>query len=99
MEVTSADGAQQPPADRIALTASAELACYPPSSEQSCWSLASFKAPYYEPAARAAVDIVAVIDKSGSMRGAKIELVKKTLLFVIDQCKFAPPTPLVMITA
>lgn len=36
---------------------------------------------------RAPIDIVCVIDKSGSMRGDKIELVKKTLIFMVDQLK------------
>lgn len=74
--------------DRITLSASAEYACYSFRSEQHCWAVTSNKAPFYEPTSRAPVDIVAVIDKSGSMRGPKIELVKKTLLFVIDQRKF-----------
>ena len=73
--------------ERIALLATAEYACYPPESQQVCWATASLKAPFYEPSARAPVDVVAVIDKSGSMRGGKLELVKKTLLFVVDQCK------------
>jgi len=37
---------------------------------------------------RAPIDLVCVIDKSGSMRGEKIELVKSTLIFMIEQlCK------------
>ena len=74
-------------ADRISVTATAEYDRYPHSSEQACWAIASFKAPFYEPTSRAPVDIVAVIDKSGSMGGKKLELVKKTLEFVVDQCK------------
>ena len=74
-------------AERITLTSTTEYACYPPASQQACWATASLKAPFYEPTSRAPVDIVAVIDKSGSMRGGKLELVKKTLLFVVDQCK------------
>ena len=73
--------------ERIALTATTEYVCYPPTNQQACWATTSMKAPFYEPTARAPVDIVAVIDKSGSMRGGKLELVKKTLLFVVDQCK------------
>ena len=73
--------------DRITLTAAAEFACYPPSKEQPCWAIASLRAPFYEPTSRSPVDIAAVIDKSGSMRGKKLDLVKKTLLFVIDQCE------------
>ena len=72
--------------EQVALSCSAEYATYPRGSKQVCWATASLKAPFYEAAARAPVDIVAVIDKSGSMRGAKLDLVKKTLLFVVDQC-------------
>ena len=72
---------------RIALSATSEYACYPLATQQVCWATTSLKAPFYEPAVRAPVDVVAVIDKSGSMRGGKLELVKKTLLFVIDQRK------------
>ena len=74
--------------DRINLSAAAEYESYLAKTAQMCWAVANFKAPLYEPTSRAPVDIVAVIDKSGSMRGSKIELVKKTLLFVVDQCKF-----------
>ena len=74
-------------ADSISVSATAEYDRYPHSSEQACWAIASFKAPFYEPTSRAPVDIVAVIDKSGSMRGTKLDLVKKTLLFVVDQCE------------
>lgn len=73
--------------ERISLSATTEYASYPSTSQQVCWAIASLKAPFYEPTARAPVDIVAVIDKSGSMRGGKLDLVKKTLLFVVDQCK------------
>ena len=72
----------------ITLTSTTEYACYSPSSLHHCWAVTSFKAPLYEPSARASVDIVAVIDKSGSMSGQKIALVRETLLFVIDQCKW-----------
>ena len=80
--------AEETPAasEQISLNCSAEYASYP-LTEQSCWAITSFKAPFYEPTSRSSVDIVAVIDKSGSMRGDKIALVRKTLLFVIDQCE------------
>ena len=71
---------------RIKLSGCAEYQTYT-CNEQACWATASFKAPLYEPTSRPTVDIVAVIDKSGSMRGTKLDLVKKTLLFVIDQCE------------
>ena len=79
-ELQSAGGEQ------VALSCCAEYAAYPRGSEQVCWATVSLKAPFYEPFSRSPVDIVAVIDKSGSMRGAKLDLVKKTLLFVVDQC-------------
>ncbi len=88
-EVQEADGASATVdvSDQISLTCSAEYMSYP-LSEQTCWSVTSLKAPFYEPTARASVDIVAVIDKSGSMKhGNKLSLVKETLHFVIDQCK------------
>ena len=82
-------------ADPISVSATAEYDRYPHSSEQACWAIASFKAPFYEPISRAPVDIVAVIDRSGSMGGKKLELVKKTLEFVVDQCKqINLPSPL-----
>ena len=88
-EVQEADGASATVdvSDQISLTCSAEYMSYP-LSEQTCWSVTSLKAPFYETTTRASVDIVAVIDKSGSMSGEKIKLVRKTLLFVIDQCEF-----------
>ena len=79
--------AAAPSTEQISLTCSAEYSSYP-LSEQNCWTITSFKAPFYEPTSRASVDIVAVIDKSGSMSGEKIKLVRKTLLFVIDQREF-----------
>ena len=87
MEVTPAAAAAGPAGDnRVNLSTCAEYHTYS-CAEQACWATASFKAPFYEPTSRPAVDIVAVIDKSGSMAGVKLDLVKKTLLFVIDQCK------------
>ena len=52
-----------------------------------CIAMAAIRAPPYETQFRSPVDIVTVIDHSGSMAGDKLELVKKTLLFVIDQLK------------
>ncbi len=74
--------------DRISIEWTPEFAAYPPTTKQECWSVCTLKAPFFEPDVRAPVDIVAVIDKSGSMHGEKLNLVKETLEFVIDQCKF-----------
>jgi len=69
------------------MSAVAEYACYSPASAHKCWAVVSAKAPLYEPTARASIDLVAVIDRSGSMTGRKIAMVKEALLFVVDQCK------------
>lgn len=86
--------------ERIAVNCTTEFSAYP-LVEQTGWSVCTLKAPFYEPDSRAPVDIVAVIDKSGSMHGEKLDLVKETLEFVIDQCKtmkvkmiFTPLPPL-----
>ena len=73
----------------LSLTCSAKYSSYS-LSEQNCQAIATIEAPdpFYDPSSRASVDIVVVIDKSDSMSGKKINLVKKTLLVVIDQCKF-----------
>ncbi len=71
----------------ISLSATTEYACYSPASQHQCWAVVTSKAPFYEASSRASVDIVAVIDRSGSMTGHKLLMVKNTLLFVIDQCK------------
>jgi len=52
--------------------------------------MTSIIAPTYIPKEgeiRAPIDLVCVIDKSGSMGGEKIRLVKESLLFMIDQLK------------
>ena len=50
--------------------------------------MATINAPQYNSKVRAPVDIVAVIDKSGSMGGRKLNLVKEALNHMIDQCEF-----------
>ena len=62
-----------------------EFDAYPPDQEVVCWATVTLQAPYRP---RVPVDIVAVIDKSRSMKGEKLDLVKKTLHFVVDQCMF-----------
>ena len=75
------------PPQEITLKASTQYSAYDHAKATSgCIAMATVKAPLYEPQSRSAVDIVAVIDRSGSMAGLKLNLVKKTLLFVIDQC-------------
>lgn len=45
--------------------------------------MASIKAPYFRAEDRAPIDLVAVVDESGSMSGARIKLVKETVQFII----------------
>jgi len=47
--------------------------------------MASLKAPYFDDTKRAPVDIVASIDRSGSMSGDKLQLAKETLSFTVKQ--------------
>ena len=58
-----------------------------PLSEQTCWATASLKAPVYTPESRSSTDLVVVLDSSVSMSGKKMDMVKKSLLFIIDQRK------------
>ena len=76
-----------PSSDKIELCWTPEFAAYAPGQEHKAWSITTLKAPLHEPTARAPVDICAVIDRSGSMHGEKLNLVKETLEFVIDQCE------------
>ena len=76
------------PAQEINLTTCVQYPAYDHSKATAdCIAMATVRAPLYEPQSRSAVDIVAVIDRSGSMAGVKLDLVRKTLLFVIDHCK------------
>lgn len=45
--------------------------------------MASIKAPYFRSEKRAPIDLVAVVDESGSMQGERIKLVKETVQFII----------------
>ena len=73
-------------AEEITLTTCTQYAAYDHAKATTdCIAMASVRAPVYETQIRCPVDIVAVIDHSGSMAGEKLNLVKKTLLFIIDQ--------------
>ena len=63
----------------------------------SLWVNAHIQAPQYDAgAARPSLDVVAVIDRSGSMEDeGKLELVKKTLTFVLSQLRPADRLALV----
>ena len=78
---------EKPVDDKIKLTVTPEYPEYDPAKASNCWVDINLSAPLYEEdeSKRPAVDIVAVIDRSGSMSGEKLPLVKKTLLFVVSQ--------------
>jgi uncharacterized protein YegL len=47
--------------------------------------MASLKAPMFKSDNRSPLDLVCVVDRSGSMSGEKINLVRETLQFVVTQ--------------
>ena len=78
---------EKPIDNKIKLVVTNEFLEYDPKKTLSCWVDLKLVAPIFEEddTKRAAVDLVAVIDRSGSMGGGKLDLVKKTLLFVVSQ--------------
>lgn len=69
----------------VVCTVKAEFSQYPHGSRQDCWAIVSTKAAKITK--KQAVDIIAVIDNSGSMAGMKLHLVKEMLQRLINQCK------------
>eukprot|EP01123_Difflugia_compressa_P010859 TRINITY_DN409_c0_g1_i3.p1 TRINITY_DN409_c0_g1~~TRINITY_DN409_c0_g1_i3.p1 ORF type:complete len:471 (+),score=75.26 TRINITY_DN409_c0_g1_i3:63-1475(+) len=71
----------------IILSSTAEQSVISCGKSDNVSLLVSLKAPYFEETYRAPIDLVTVIDRSGSMGGLKIELVKETLKFIVRQLK------------
>jgi len=67
------------------LSCSAELDVVPCVETNNFTIMASLKAPHCELTHRAAIDLVTVIDRSGSMEGEKLKLVLQTLAFIVRQ--------------
>ncbi|XP_066930326.1 uncharacterized protein [Clytia hemisphaerica] len=85
------NAAAAPVVQELTLSCESEYKDYKYNEKVDIWSLISLKAPA-EPEdeneeKRPPVDLVAVIDKSGSMTGQKLNPVKKTLEFVLTQLK------------
>jgi len=85
----NAAGERSETTNKIQVSCSTEYKEYTYNEKHDIWTLVSLKAPCQDDDgnedARAPIDVVAVIDKSGSMSGAKLNLVKKTLEFVLTQ--------------
>lgn len=75
----------------ISLGWTPEFPEYPGNEAHDVKALCCLKAPRYTPdeKSRATLDLVAVIDTSGSMSGQPLEQVKTSLLFMIDKCNSA----------
>jgi Mg-chelatase subunit ChlD len=58
---------------------------FPSSFSGTFRAMVSVQAPLYKPSNRAPLDLVAVLDRSGSMSGAKMELVKRSMELVVKQ--------------
>lgn len=78
---------EKPIDDKIKLSSVNEYPEYDPKIKHTIWVDVNLSAPIFEEDdnKRALVDIVAVIDRSGSMSGEKLKLVKTTLEFVVSQ--------------
>jgi len=73
--------------DKLSINFTARNHKYPISfDKQTCISCLNFKAPDFEDEKRAPIDLVAVVDVSGSMT-TDLPLVKDTLLFMVSQFK------------
>ena len=77
-------------AQELTLSCKAEFGEYVLSEEGTCWALVTTQAPAYveDSNSRAPLDLVAVVDKSGSMDGDKIRMVRETLKFVVNQSTY-----------
>ena len=77
--------------EKIALKTNLEFTAYSPGQTETCWATVTVTAPFCNPTNHAEIDLVAVIDRSGSMSGSKIKLVQETLDFFVDHCEYKPP--------
>eukprot|EP01105_Mastigella_eilhardi_P019518 TRINITY_DN4594_c0_g1_i1.p1 TRINITY_DN4594_c0_g1~~TRINITY_DN4594_c0_g1_i1.p1 ORF type:complete len:489 (-),score=141.63 TRINITY_DN4594_c0_g1_i1:70-1491(-) len=71
----------------LALTTMPELPAVACGANRELLVMASLAAPAWKPNDRAPLDLVTVIDRSGSMGGVKLDLVKKTMHHVVAELK------------
>eukprot|EP01112_Ceratiomyxa_fruticulosa_P005900 TRINITY_DN16710_c0_g1_i1.p1 TRINITY_DN16710_c0_g1~~TRINITY_DN16710_c0_g1_i1.p1 ORF type:complete len:118 (-),score=23.47 TRINITY_DN16710_c0_g1_i1:101-454(-) len=74
----------------ITVKGETEFPAFTYDKEHTFHAIASIQAPKFEEisrASRAPIDLIVVIDASGSMAGEKLALVKNTLHFVVNQLK------------
>lgn len=69
----------------LSLSASAEKGALSAGEGHSTLAMISLAASAHEPKARLPLEIVAVVDRSGSMRGDKIAVMKETLSFMVSK--------------
>lgn len=82
--VTSAPPPTAPSTERIELTVSGEKLALAYGAPHKLLAMLSLKAPSaVETVSRPAIDLVCCIDKSGSMGGAKMQLMKQTLELLV----------------
>jgi von Willebrand factor type A domain len=74
-----------PKSTDLTLTATPAFKSLPYDSEQNLQVLATIQAPEFQSDSRAPVDLVVVVDRSGSMQGEPLRLVKETLKFIVSQ--------------
>jgi len=75
---------------RVLLTGTPEVSHVGYKEKKELLCLGTIHAPEFEQEdrqTRAPIDLIAVIDKSGSMRGQKLDLVKEALKFMLEQLK------------
>merc|ERR1719203_1365388 len=81
------DESKSPPKTDVTLSIRGipEFDSYPFAMEaEKFYYMASIKAPYFLEDDRAPIDLVAVVDESGSMSGDRIRLVRETVQFIIQ---------------
>jgi len=72
---------------KIMLTTTSEYQALSYKENKELFLMSTIHGPSFNQENRALIDVVAVIDVSGSMRGEKLKLVKETLIFLVQQLK------------